>query len=286
MTHRNGKVRVGAHVSVAGGLWRAFANAEAIGTETIQIFGSSPQTWSVRIPDKEVVRKFREERERTGIGPVFLHAAYLVNIASPNPVIFENSKRSLIGHLRVAEMIGAQGLIFHPGSTKGESRDEALAREAKAMREILRSVAGKTELIMENTAGGGNKVGDLGDLQRLFETVDSPRLKVCFDTAHAFEAGIVDAYTPETVRQLIEALDRAVGIENIVAIHANDSKTPSGSHHDRHENIGEGYIGIEGFRALASKKEMRRKPWILEVPGFGDRGADKRNIDLLRSCFA
>ena len=285
MRHVSKKQKIGAHVSTAGGLWKAFANAEAIGAETIQIFGSSPQTWSVRMPDKETIQKFRKEQERTGIAPVFLHAAYLVNIASPNPVVFENSKRSLIGHLRVADMIGAQGLIFHPGSTKGESKDEALEREVSAMRAILKEVPGKTQLIMENTAGGGNKIGDLEDLRKMFTAVDSPRVKVCFDTAHAFEAGIIRKYVPQTVKQLVRDLDKAVGIDNVVAIHANDSKTPYDSHHDRHENLGEGYIGITGFRALAKERALRDKVWILEVPGFTGDGPDARNIALLKSCF-
>jgi len=279
------KPKIGAHVSTAGGLWKAFANAEAIGAETIQIFGSSPQTWAVRMPDKETTRKFREEQERTGVGPVFLHAAYLVNIASPNPVVFENSKRSLIGHLRIADMIGAQGLIFHPGSTKGESKDEALEREVSAMRAILKEVPGKTQLIMENTAGGGDKIGDLEDLKKMFKAVRSPRVKVCFDTAHAFEAGTIKEYTVKTVKRLVQDIDIAVGVENLVVIHTNDSKTSHDSHHDRHENLGEGHIGITGFRALAKERALRDKVWILEVPGFTGDGPDAKNIALLKSCF-
>jgi len=279
------KPKIGGHVSTAGGLWRALENAEAIGAETIQIFGSSPQTWAARMPDAETVRHFHAEQKRTGVGPVFLHAAYLVNAASPDPLVFENSKRSLIGHLCIAHAIGAQGLIFHPGSTKGESKQEALEREANAMRDILKSVPGKTQLVMENTAGGGNKLGDFDDLAFLFHAARSSRVKVCFDTAHAFEAGLVSAYSPGEVRALAAKMDAAFGIENLIAIHANDSKTLQGSHHDQHDNIGEGHIGMDGFRALAREKKLWKAAWLLEVPGFSGAGTDAKNIERLKSCF-
>ena len=279
------KPKIGGHVSTAGGLWRALENAEAIGAETIQIFGSSPQTWAARMPDAETVRHFHAEQKRTSIGPVFLHAAYLVNAASPDPLVFENSKRSLIGHLRIAHAIGAQGLIFHPGSTKGESKQEALEREADAIRDILKNVPGKTQLIMENTAGGGNKLGDFDDLAFLFHAARSSRVKVCFDTAHAFEAGLLSAYSPEEVRALAAKMDAAFGIENLVAIHANDSRTLQGSHHDQHGNIGEGHIGMGGFHALARGKKFWHAAWLLEVPGFSGAGTDAKNIERLKSCF-
>ena len=160
-----------------------------------------------------------------------------------------------------------------------------LVVEADAIRDILKNVPGKTQLIMENTAGGGNKLGDFDDLAFLFHAARSSRVKVCFDTAHAFEAGLVSAYSPEEVRALAAKMDAAFGIENLVAIHANDSRTLQGSHHDQHGNIGEGHIGMDGFRALAREKKLWKAAWLLEVPGFSGAGTDAKNIERLKSCF-
>ena len=150
------------------------------------------------------------------------------------------------------------------------------------MKEVLKKVPGKTQLILENDAGGGGKVGGIKEMGEIVKKVGSVRVKVCYDTAHGLEAGLVDKYTPEKVKKLFNEWDKAVGIENIAVIHANDSKTLAGSHHDRHENIGEGEIGVEGFCALVAEKRLKDLPWILEVPGFRGEGSDKENIEILR----
>ncbi|TSC52197.1 MAG: deoxyribonuclease IV [Parcubacteria group bacterium LiPW_41] len=279
------KIIIGAHVSTAGGLYTAFDRAQLIGAEAVQIFGSSPRAWRAKMPTKEECEKFKKEREKYSISHVFLHAAYLVNLASGNSDIFLNSKQSLIDHLSIAEMIGADGLIFHIGSSKGITRSEALLQEIEAMREIISRVPGKAKLIMENTAGGGDKVGDsIKEMGELYKKTGSDRLGICFDTAHAFEAGWVESYTKDSVKKLFDEFDKEIGIENLCAIHANDSMTDSGSYHDRHANIGEGKVGETGFRALFSDKRLHSIPWILEVPGVGD-GPDRKNIDELNKIF-
>ncbi len=140
--------------------------------------------------------------------------------------------------------------------------------------------------MIENAAGGGQKIGaNARDIGAILRAVKSKQLKVCFDTAHAFEAGLVDEYTPAKTKKLFDEWAREVGIKNIIALHVNDSKTAFNSHHDRHENIGEGYIGISGFRNLAKEKRLRDKAWLLEVPGFMGAGPDKKNIEILRGCF-
>jgi len=140
--------------------------------------------------------------------------------------------------------------------------------------------------VIENSAGGGAKIGsspeEIGDI---LARVKSPRLKVCWDTAHAFEAGRIERYDEANVGYLVDRLHKSVGIQNVVALHVNDSKTPFNSRHDRHENLGEGYIGIDGFRALAGEKRLHHAAWILEVPGFDGEGPDKRNIEILKNCF-
>jgi len=280
------EIIIGAHVSTAGGLYTACERAHMIGAQSIQIFGSSPRAWQAKMPTEEECKKFKTEREKYSVSHVFLHAAYLVNLASGNSDIFLNSKQSLIDHLTIAEMIGADGLIFHIGSSKGITRKNALSQEIDAMKEIINRVPGKAKLIMENTAGGGDKIGDsLQEMGELYKKTKSKRLGVCFDTAHAFEAGWVESYTKNSVKKLFDEFDREIGIENLCAIHANDSMTDSGSHHDRHENIGEGKIGEEGFRGLFSDVRLHSIPWILEVPGIGD-GPDKKNIERLSNFFS
>lgn len=165
-------------------------------------------------------------------------------------------------------------------------KEEAIENLASGMKNVLKSIPGDSKLIMENSAGGGHRIGSTAeDLRMLLEKIGSDRVKVCFDTAHAFEAGIIDAYTPERIEKLFDEWEREVSAENIVAVHANDSKTAFNSHNDRHENIGAGYIGLEGFRNLAKERRILEKPWILEVPGFDGEGPDKKNIETLKSCF-
>jgi len=278
---------IGAHVGAANGPADAVRNALAIGAEAIQMYGASPRMWHAGMPSEKNVTEFKKALKESAITEVYLHAAYLVNLASPDEGIYERSIANLSAHLRIAEALGVRGLIFHVGSGKGSDPERALRKEAKAMRQVLAGAPGAAWLVMENSAGGGNKIGSgIEEMQYLFEKAASPRVKICFDTAHAFEAGLIEKYTPENVKNLFDAWDDATGLDAIVALHVNDSKTAYGSHHDRHENIGEGYIGLGGFRALAGEKRLRDKAWILEVPGFAGEGPDKKNIDIIRSLFS
>lgn len=277
---------IGAHVSAQGGLYIAFENAKKIGADAIQIFGSSPQQWSVRLPKDEDIKKFKEAHKTSGNIPVFLHASYLANLASENEITRANALQSLIGHLKIADRIGAQGLIFHIGSGKGQSKEAAAKFIIEGVKKILANVHGKTQIILENSSAGGAKLGDNAkEIGMLLKKINSPRAKVCFDTAHAFEAGIIKYESTEEIKKVFDEWDREVGLENIVALHANDSKTPFESHSDRHENIGEGHIGLKGFQNLAKEKRLYSKIWLLEVPGFDAQGPDAENIRRLKSTF-
>lgn len=276
-----------------------FENAKKIGAETIQIFGASPQSWAFKIPDKETVEKFKITWGKSSVKSIYLHGAYLVNLASPDATAREKSVINLSGHLAIAHALGVNGLIFHVGSGKnGMPKDEALNLAAKEMKTVLKNVPGKAELIIENAAGGGDKVGataeSIGALLRLVNSPPPPgqaspslggRVKVCIDTAHAFEAGIIEHYEPKEIKAFLDIWEKEVGLKNVVALHVNDSKTEFNSRHDRHENIGEGYIGLDGFKNLAKEKRLWDKAWILEVPGFDGNGPDKKNIEILSGCF-
>src|SRR3989344_6825862 len=148
------KPKIGAHVSTAGGLWKAFQNAELIGADCIQIFGASPRTWQAKLPNEDEIKKFKEEEKRTGIGPVYLHASYLVNLGSPNPDLVLKSVKSLSDHLKIAELVGASGLIFHIGSSAGMEKEKSLNQAISGMKKVLAKVPGKSFLVMENNAGG------------------------------------------------------------------------------------------------------------------------------------
>ncbi len=277
---------IGAHVSTAGGLYMAAQNANRIGAKALQIFGASPRQWQAKIPEKIEIEKYQAEIKKYKLGPVFLHAAYLVNLASPDEMIRAKSLMSLTAHLKIAEVIGAEGLIFHIGSGKEASKEEAMDHIVEGVKKVLKEVPGQAKIILENSAGGGQKLGsNAKEVGRLLGKINSPRAKVCFDTAHAFEAGIIESYSPENIKKLFNEWDREVGLENLAVLHVNDSKTAFNSHNDRHENLGEGFIGLAGFKNLAKEKRITNLPWLLEVPGFANLGPDKNNVEILKNCF-
>ncbi len=278
---------IGGHVSVAGGLWNAFENAAKIGAECIQIFGANPRGYGAPMPLPATIEKYKAARKaHPQVQKVYLHAGYLVNLASPNPEAVVKSIENLSAHLRIAELLEADGLIFHIGSGKESPKEVALAQVVVAMKQVLEKAPGKAHLLIENAAGGGAKIGarpeEIGEIMK---GVGSPRVKVCIDTAHSFEAGLVEGYTKPNLKAFLKLWDDSVGLENVHALHVNDSKTEFNSHHDRHENIGEGFIGIDGFKNLAAAPELRDKAWLLEVPGFDDNGPDKKNVEILRGLF-
>jgi deoxyribonuclease-4 len=279
--------KIGAHVSTSGGLYKAVERVHAIGGNCLQIFASSPRQWRACLPDKKTVTKYQKAIKQYGISPVFIHAPYLINLASPNTQTRSKSIKNLSTQMRIAELIQARGVIFHLGSGgKNLPRTKAQRNLVEGMKTVLKNTPDSTQLIMENSAGGGHRIGNtIDEIKTIFDALDSRRVKVCFDTAHALEAGITKTYTPANVKSLLKEWREKIGLDNIVAIHANDSKTPFNSYHDRHENIGRGYIGLKAFKNLAQIDELRGKPWILEVPGFNNRGPDQRNIKLLEKCF-
>lgn len=279
---------LGCHVSAAGGFYKAIESAEALGATCIQFFGASPRQWFAKMPSPEDVEKYKDHLKKSSVQAVYLHAAYLANLASPSDETYAKSIKNLSEHLAIATMIGANGLIFHMGSGGKEiTREEAIKKIILGMKEVLKNVQGTTQLIMENSAGGGQKLGNTAkELGEIFHAVGSSRVKVCFDTAHAFEAGAITAYDAPTIKKTFDEWDEYIGLENIVTIHTNDSKTACNSNHDRHDNLGEGYIGIDGFRALAAEKRLRHAAWILEVPGFDNNGSDLKNMAILKDCFS
>ncbi len=276
---------LGAHVSAAGGLSQSIRNAERLGAETIQIFGASPRQWNAKLPIRADIKEYKEALKKSSVQSVYLHAAYLVNLATADRSLYEKSVENLSAHLKIAELIGAQGLIFHLGSDTGLDRNSSLRRVISGMKLVLKNVPGKSMLLMENSSGGGRKVGaSPEEIGELLKGVPSRRIGVCLDTAHAYEAGEI-SYTPKSIKDFLRKWRTYIGLRNLVVIHANDSRTPFASGIDRHENIGRGHIGLKGFRNLAREKNLWNADWILEVPGFANDGPDRQNLSILRNCF-
>jgi deoxyribonuclease-4 len=273
-------MRIGAHVR--GGLQGAVAHAREIGAETIQIFAGSPQTWRApNHPDADVAA-FREGIGVHDIGPVFLHGVYVTNLASPKPSTFHMSITAVAGHLAWANRLGTAGLIIHPGSAGNDPLDEALERVVKGVGRVLAQVDGPAQLLLECCAGQGATIGRrFAELEYIIRALDDdPRLGWVLDTCHAFNAGY-ELTTEEGLRAMVAEIEATVGFERLKAVHANDSKTPLGAQVDRHENIGEGYIGEEAFARLLCHPAFAEVPMILEVPGLDKKGPDRPNVERL-----
>ncbi len=275
-------MRIGAHVSTEGGLVNAIERAQAIGAETIQIFGAAPQSWRKKEYSAEEADAFKAKAAEADVQPVFLHGAYLINLATSDPVGLERSVDSLIWSLDVCCKIGAQGTIFHLGSHRGSGFEAVLPQVVSAVQRILEGSPGDTWLILENSAGMGASVGSrFSELGIIMRQAANPRVKTCFDTEHAFAAGY-DVATAQGLEATIAEFEEHVGLSSLVAVHANDSKIVLGGGVDRHENIGEGHIGREGFKVIMGHPAFREMPFLLEVPGFQKKGPDRENLDILR----
>jgi len=276
-------MKIGAHVSTAGGISKAVARGMEIGCETIQIFGSAPQAWAFKpVPEAEI-DTFRRELADADMGPVFLHAIYLINLGTPDGPNLEKGVQSLINYMTLAADIGAEGVIFHPGSHRGVGFEAILPQTVTAIQRVLENSPDGPNLAVENMAGMGQHIGaKFEELGRIIEAVDSPRLKVCLDTQHTFAAGY-DLTNAQGIEDMIGEFDETIGLSKLVAVHANDSKRPCGSGVDRHDNIGEGFIGEGGFATIMGHPSFAHVPFFLEVPGFDGKGPDRQNIDILKA---
>ncbi len=280
-------MHIGAHISSAGGVQKVFARAAAIGAEAVQIFPSAPQQWKAPAISDDQATEFRTLHAISGM-PAFFHAVYLINLGSKDEALLRRSVESLSEALRWAETLGVGGVIFHPGSHLGSGWDDDLLRRVCALiREVLEAAPGRALLVLENNAGQGNCIGgtwaELGAILRGLD--NDPRLGVCFDTCHAFAMNY-DIRTDVAVAAAMESFDREIGLARLVAVHANDSKTPLAGLRDRHENIGDGQIGLEGFAAVIRHPAFRDVPFLLEVPGIAGKGPDLENVMRLKAIRA
>jgi deoxyribonuclease-4 len=273
---------IGAHVSCSGGLEKGIDRAREIGAEAIQIFSAAPQTWRPSNHSDESVARFRENAAESAIDDVFIHAIYLINLGTEAPEQLGRSIGALKLALKTSSRIGARGVIFHVGSHKGVGFTEVLPQVLTAVDDVLSNTPEDSWLILENSAGMGGSIGsDFAELGAIINESGNERLKVCLDTCHTLAAGY-EIRTKSGLDETMERFDREVGVARLVAVHANDSKVDLGGGVDRHENIGQGFIGEEGFETLFSHEAFANVPMLLEVPGFEKNGPDQQNVDILR----
>ena len=276
-------VQAGCHVSIAGSIDRAVGRALERGCDTFQIFSRNPRGWRAKSLDSAVVDAFREAVRTSGIGPVVDHMPYLPNPASPDDAIYEKSVAGLTEELERCDILGIPYLVTHLGHHRGAGSD---AGEERIIAAINRALADEGEgdvmLLLENTAGEKNSMGaEIAELARIREGVDArERIGFCFDTCHAFAAGY-DLRTADAVDAVFGEFEDLVGLEHLRVIHLNDSKGELGGGLDRHEHIGLGAIGEEGFRHILHHPAIRSLPLICETP-VDERRDDAGNIAKVR----
>ncbi len=274
---------VGAHVSTAGGVYKAPLNAAKIGARAFALFTRNQRQWNAKQPTNEKIQLFRENCRCNGFSPaqIIAHDSYLINLGHPKAEELVKSRMTFIEEMRLCEKLGIELLNFHPGShLRISSEDETLARIAESINMALHKTKRVTAVI-ENTAGQGSNLGySFEQISRIIELVQNKkRVGVCIDTAHAFAAGY-DLRTAESFTDVFAAFERTIGFGYLRGMHINDSKEELGSRVDRHASLGEGKIGLEAFRLIMNDRRFNGIPLILETP---DRERWKEEIRLLYS---
>jgi deoxyribonuclease-4 len=278
------KLLIGAHMSISGGVFNAFQHGEEVGCATIQIFTKNSNQWKAKELTSEDARKFRESQKKTGISPVVGHNAYLINLASPKKDVYDLSMEAMLVELERAELLGLPYLVIHPGAHLESGEKEGVRKIAKSVDKLHQKTKGfKVKICLETTAGQGSTLGYR--FEQLAEIIDrvkeSDRLGVCYDTCHSFAAGY-DIRTKKAYELTFKLFEQHIGVQHLKVIHLNDSLKDLDSRVDRHQHIGKGKIGLEGFRLIMNDKRWEKIPKILETPKEGGTAKDIENLKLLR----
>jgi deoxyribonuclease-4 len=278
-------LRIGIHTTSQGTLEKTALKAHELGANTFQIFSASPRMWRASMPNPADVKLLARARDKHDLAPLVIHDNYLINLASVDPDIRAKSILCFRGELERAAAIGAEYLVAHPGSYRGQTLEEGILNFIQGLAEAARGLAfGGVTLLIECTAGGGCHIGsrfeELHAIRELASKLTDLPIGYCLDTCHLLAAGF-DVRTKAGVAETMRDADSILGAQHIKVIHANDSKTPLGSRVDRHENIGEGEIGEAGFRHILAHPQLRALPFILETP-VDQPGDDIRNLETLK----
>jgi deoxyribonuclease-4 len=281
------KPSLGAHVSSAGGLAKAFGRGEELDCEAIQIFLKSPNRWQGRDLDENEVEEFLDRRAESSIGPIVAHAAYLLNLCADNEMTLKRSREGLEDEMARAQQLEIDGLVLHPGSHMGRGEDAGIDLIVTSIDEVLGNLeTGRTRLLLEVTAGQGTSIGyRLEHLERIIDRCSTAdRLGLCLDTCHLFAAGY-EIHTEKGLDELLAEVASRFGLDRLGCVHLNDSKRPLGSRRDRHANIGEGEIGEPAFARLLEHDALAGVPLILETPLGDDEKGHQRDLERLRRAL-
>lgn len=292
MSPADGLPRIGAHLSTAGGLPAILERAHALGAEAMQFFPSNPRTWRPTVYTPDGTSRFGQAVAAAGL-PLFLHTIYLVNLASPDDILRARSAGAVAHALVFGALTGANGVVTHVGSHRGDGFQTAFPRTVEALGQahalahdaVRGSGATLPPLLLETSAGQTNSMGkDPLELGLLLSALEQPA-GVCIDTAHLFVAGYA-VHTAEGLDGYLEELDNDVGVARLGLVHLNDARKPLGSRHDQHQNLGEGRIGAEGLARCVTHPALADVPFVLEVPGFEGHGPDRRNLERAKGWRA
>lgn len=280
---------LGAHMSIAGGYYKAAEAAQRVGCDCVQVFTKNNNQWRAKEITSKDIELFQNALANLSISHPISHASYLINLASPDDALWQKSLDAMIVELERADQLGIPYVVVHPGSYTSSTPEEGIARIAKGLNEIHRQ---RTKLkaitLLENTAGQGTNLGwDFGQLGAIRSQVKTPeRVGYCFDTCHAHAAGY-DMRTPQGFKETFAKFDKEAGLNSLFAFHLNDSKKELGSRVDRHEHIGQGDLGLEPFRMLLNDRRFVKTPMYLETPKGeqDDRDLDEINLETLRGLL-
>jgi deoxyribonuclease-4 len=278
---------LGAQMSIAGSVANALLLGKKVACDAIQIFTKSSRQWAGKPYTKEEIEQFRVNRKETGVTTIIAHDSYLLNLGSPDASLRKQSVAAFIDELERCEILGVRNLVAHPGAHVGAGESEGIKTIAKSLDEAHKACRGYTvKVTLEITAGQGSCLGyrfeQIGKI--MDATKESDRLRVCFDTEHAFAAGY-DIRTKEGYERTFAEFNEVIGIDRLAAFHLNDSKKEFNSRVDRHEHIGKGHLGVEAFRLLLNDKRFWGLPMCLETPKGPDLKEDQENLTLLRSLI-
>ena len=274
---------LGAHVSITGGVSKAPGRGRALTCDCMQIFSKNQMQWKTKPLADSDVAQFREEVSRNGIVETVIHDSYLINLASPDKALQKKSREAFLDEMQRAKLLGVRYLVFHPGAHVGSGEQAGIRTIADSMN-WARNEFGSSDVtpLLEITAGQGSVLGhSFEQLAKMIDLLEDQKdAGVCFDTCHAYAAGY-DVRTPKGYERTFDMFDDVIGLDRLKAMHINDSKGKLGSRLDRHEQIGKGYIGVDGFRNLMNDERFRDVPMVLETPGGEKEYA--RELELLRS---
>jgi len=275
---------LGAHMSIAGGAYNAFAQGEEAGCTSIQIFTKSSNQWKAKELTDEEIEKYHEEQKRSGINPVVAHDSYLINLGSPDAALLTRSREAFLVEMKRCEAFKIPFLVTHPGSHLNKGEEWGVTRIAESLSWLHQKTDGfKVRIALETTAGQGSNLGYKFEqiASMISQAEGSERLAVCLDTCHIFAAGY-DITTETAYNKTISEFDRIIGLDKLTVLHFNDAKKGLGSRIDRHEHIGKGEIGEKAFGFFMRDKRFAKIPKLLETPKGDDGEMDKVNLAILR----